>query len=374
MRVYQNKSGKWRLECMIRGKRYHKAIPEATTKKEAEQYLTIFKAELLRGKLDLAENIGCKPFGEIVDIYLKYVDTNLNSTDTATRIANRFKNLWKNKQILEITPKVIENYKENRLKTQCGTKEIDGVKIPKYVSSSTVNREIGVLSKIFSLAIANGYTNINPVKDVKKLRVANKLERHLSVEEEKRMFQVCDDDFTFLDIPKEEQEKLSRRHNGEHAYLKSILIMALNTGMRKSEILNMTWDCVNFDKNEISSLQTKNGKKNTIPMSSKLRQTLLEMYKTQSGNKYVFTNPMTGTKYNDIKRGFNTVCKLAKVEKLRFHDLRHTAATRMVDAGIPLPVVKQILNHANIQTTMRYAHTMKEQEISAVESLAKFNT
>lgn len=58
---------------------------------------------------------------------------------------------------------------------------------------------------------------------------------------------------------------------------------------------------------------------------------------------------------------------------MRFHDLRHTAATRMVDAGIQLPVLKQILNHANIQTTMRYAHTMREQEVSAVEALANYN-
>lgn len=371
MNVYEN-NGHWYMRGSVRNKRYNRAIPEATNKKEAEKYLTIFLAELLQGKLNLAENIGCKPFIEIVDIYLKYAETNLNSVDTATRIAKRFRNTWKNKQIIEITPKLIEQYKENRLKTKCGIKKINGIKVPKFVSNSTVNREIGVLSKIFSLAIANGYTNANPVRDVKKLRVTNKLERHLSVEEEKRMYQVCDDDFSFTDLPFEEQEKLSRKHNGEHAYLKPILIMALNTAMRKSEILNMTWDCVDFDKNEISALNTKNGKKNTIPMSSKLRETLLKMYIIKGNNKYIFTNPYTGTKYNDIKKSFKTVCKLANVEHLRFHDLRHTGATRMVAAGVPIPVVKQILNHANIQTTMRYAHTMREQEISAVEALANF--
>lgn len=108
-------------------------------------------------------------------------------------------------------------------------------------------------------------------------------------------------------------------------------------------------------------------------MSSKLRKTLLAMYKNKDQNKYVFTNPYTGTKYNGIKKCFKAVCKLAGVENLRFHDLRHTGATRMVAAGVPLPVVKQILNHASIQTTMRYAHTMREQEISAVETLANYN-
>ena len=63
---------------------------------------------------------------------------------------------------------------------------------------------------------------------------------------------------------------------------------------------------------------------------------------------------------------------MADVKNLRFHDLRHTGATRMVSAGVPITVVKQILNHASIQTTMRYAHTMREQEIPAVEALANF--
>lgn len=371
MRIYE-KNGRWYLEGSIRNKRYHRAIPEAACKKDAEKYLAVFQADLLRNKLDLAENIGNKPFSTIVDIYIKYVETNLRSKDTALRIAKRFKETWHARLILDITPKLIEKYKEERLNTVYSQKIINGEEIKKYISPATVNREIGILSKIFSLAIANGYANSNPVRDVKKLRVTNKIERHLSVEEEKRILQVCDDDFSFLNIPVSQQEQLRKKYNKGHAFLKPIIIMALNTGMRKGEILNMTWDCVDFNKNEISALSTKNGKKHTIPMSKKLRSTLLEMYKTSFQNKYVFTNPLTSTKYVDIKKTFKSVCNLAKVENLRFHDLRHTGATRMVDAGVPLPVVKQILNHANIQTTMRYTHTMREQEISAVEALASY--
>lgn len=93
-------------------------------------------------------------------------------------------------------------------------------------------------------------------------------------------------------------------------------------------------------------------------MSCKIKTLLSEKYKTESQNKYVFTNPITNDRYVDIKKDFKTVCELANVEKLRFHDLRHTAATRMVACGVPLPAVKEILNHASINTTMRYAHTI----------------
>ena len=93
---------------MIRKKRFHKAIPEAVTKKDAENYMNIFKVDLLRGKLDLVEDIGCVQLKEVIDLYLKYVETNLRSTDTAVRNAKRFLKLWGNKQLRDITPKEIE--------------------------------------------------------------------------------------------------------------------------------------------------------------------------------------------------------------------------------------------------------------------------
>jgi len=74
----------------------------------------------------------------------------------------------------------------------------------------------------------------------------------------------------------------------------------------------------------------------------------------------------------DITKGFKTICKIVNINNLRFQDLRHTGATRMVASGVPLPIVKEILNHAKIQTTMRYAHTIQSQKIEAVELLANY--
>ena len=352
MTVYKNSKNKWYCYFQIRGKRYHIAIPEANTRQEAHKFETVFRSDLLRGRLELSENIGCKPFSEIVDIYIKYAEINLYSSYSAIKIAERFKKLWGNKLISDITPKLIEQYKEQRLKTVYAKKIVNNKVIDKYIMPATINREIGVLSKIFSLAISNKYTKENPVRNVKKLKTINKLERHLSVEEEQKLLSVC---------------------NNHLAYLKPIIIMALNTGMRKSEILNMTWDCVDFTNNEISALNTKNGKKNTIPMSSKLNNTLKQIRVNEPYTTYVFTNPKTNTKYIDITKAFKTICSLAGVINFRFHDLRHTGATRMVAAGIPLPIVKEILNHAKIQTTMRYTHTINKQKVLAVEALANYN-
>lgn len=68
---------------------------------------------------------------------------------------------------------------------------------------------------------------------------------------------------------------------------------------------------------------------------------------------YVFANPWTDTRYFDLKNAFPAICKLAKIEGFRFHDLRHTSATRMVGAGVPITMVKDILGHSDIHTTMR---------------------
>lgn len=223
------------------------------------------------------------------------------------------------------------------------------------------------------MAIANGMAKSNPLHDVNKLRTNNKLERHLSKEEEERIFMACDQDYSFLNISAKEQEKLRNKYHFSYSYLKPILLMALNTGMRKSEILNLKWICVNFVENEICILDPKNGKKHSVPMSKVLREVLEKKYKTEFENEYVFTNPETGTKYNDIKKAFKTVCKIAQVENFRFHDLRHTSATRMVQACVPINVVQKILNHASVTTTMRYSHTMREQEQNAVELLSSYS-
>ena len=123
----------------------------------------------------------------------------------------------------------------------------------------------------------------------------------------------------------------------------------------------------------IARMKTRKEEVETDRQNAKEVTGLLKLAKYRADHgRYTYIKLKDGTKYNDIKKCFKTVCKLANVQNLRFHDLRHTGATRMVAAGVPITVVKQILNHASIQTTMRYAHTMREQEISAVEALANF--
>ena len=372
MSIYQEKkSGKWYFEAMIRGKRYHRAISEAVTKKDAETYFNAFKTDLLRGKLDLVENIGCKLFKDLADEYIKYSEGNHRSYKTNVAKAQKFKKLWGNRQLKDISPMDIEKYKINRKKEiKAKEKEIDGQKIEaKYISATTINRDIEVLRKMFNIAIDNGWLTKNPCTAVKKLRQENILERYLSPDEEIRMFQVCDGDFSFL--KEDDRKKAEKTYKNRFKYMIPIITCALNTGMRKEEILSLTWKCVNFEDNKITLLDTKNGKKRHIPINSILKGELKTLHKSKCCD-YVFANPITKNKYCDLKTSFPSICRLAKIENFRFHDLRHTSATRMVGAGVPITMVKDILGHSDIHTTMRYAHAITEQSLDAVEALSNY--
>ncbi|HBH18294.1 MAG TPA: hypothetical protein DDX14_05040 [Cyanobacteria bacterium UBA9579] len=116
-------------------------------------------------------------------------------------------------------------------------------------------------------------------------------------------------------------------------------------------------------------METKSGKKRKIPISPTLARELQLLNKTF---EYVFANPVTGKPYVDIKC-FARLCKKIGIINLVFHDLRHTAATRMVASGIDLIVVQDILGHASVKTTQRYAHPVTEQKQRAIEALDKYN-
>ena len=145
--------------------------------------------------------------------------------------------------------------------------------------------------------------------------------------------------------------------------------MALQTGMRKGEILTLEWRCVDFKKGYIEILNSKTGKSRKIPMSEKLKKELLLL---NQETEFVFTNFNTKKHYWDIKREFKQIIDLAEIKNFTFHDLRHTAATRMVENNVDLVVVQEILGHEHIQTTMRYAHPVPERKKRAIEILNKY--
>lgn len=230
--------------------------------------------------------------------------------------------LFGDRRLSEITPKDVDDYKRIRLKD---------------VAPSTVNRELQCVRSLFNLAKRwNKFFGNNPVSEAKLIPVNNQKERILSRKEEERLLGLS------------------------NPYLKPILITALNTGMRKNEILTLRWTNIDLDTKVITleHTNTKTKKTRRIPINSVLRKLLLEQRLKSGGNEYIFLSP-TGNPYkrhDSIKGSYERLCKKASISGLRFHDLRHTAATRMIEAGASIVAVSKILGHSDIKMTMRYTH------------------
>lgn len=150
--------------------------------------------------------------------------------------------------------------------------------------------------------------------------------------------------------------------------MRQIIIIALNTGMRRGELLNLKWQNINYRDRYIEITEQKKGQFSGIPMNDAVLETLRSIPR-MVGSDYVFPGRVQGKPYHDLFRHFERAVKAAKLEDVNFHTLRHTAASHMVMAGVPIPAVQEIMRHKTISMTLRYAHLSPESKRSAVNAL-----
>lgn len=331
------KGEKFYYQFMAYGIRKHGLCRGCKTETEAKAYegkIRDVLDDVHRGKKGQEEFI---TFGDILDNYLKYSEINKKDyrhDESRVKIIKEYFNV-KN-SISNIKPSDIELFKSK-------------IMSDRGLSPATVNRYIVSISKAFNLIINDKQLNmVNPCNYVKKFKENSYKERYLTEDEEERLMQ-----------------ELS-------PHIKPIVICALTTGLRKSNILNLKWEQIDIKKKfiEINKQDNKGHKKIQIPIAKKLMNCLKEIGIKEKG--YVFINPETNQPYTDIKKGFNKACERAKIEGLRFHDLRHTVGTRLVASGVDILTVKEILAHSSIQTTQRYSHPVKENIKKAVDILNGF--
>ena len=144
-----------------------------------------------------------------------------------------------------------------------------------------------------------------------------------------------------------------------------MLIVAINTGMRKGELLDLQWEQVDFKNLTITIKQSKSGRVRHIPVNNKVQEALESLLGPHSGSVFRYN----GSGVSDINHAFRGALKRSGIPRCRFHDLRHAFATRLVLAGVDLATVMQLMGHANISTTMRYAHPSPPHKREAVERL-----
>lgn len=324
MGVYKVKDT-WYIDFYADGRRVREAVGPIKT--EAKAVLEVRKGEIRTGKFHLKEEKRIL-FEKFADEYMEYAKANKKSWGRDEISLKHLIPHFKGMSLSKINPKHIEDYKRKRL---------DRVK------PATINRELTLLKFMFSLAKKWKYASENPVKEIKFFQERQYLMRILNKEEIKRLITVASNP------------------------LKAIIILALNTAMRKGEILNLRWPDVDFADCYIYIKESKSNVMRKIPMNTIVVATLKNIKRESD---YVFPGPRNRKQYSDIFYPFKQACENASIKDMRFHDLRHTAATIMVMGGIDLVTVSKILGHSDIQMTMRYAHPTPENKRKAVNVLA----
>jgi integrase len=156
-------------------------------------------------------------------------------------------------------------------------------------------------------------------------------------------------------------------------WLVQIISFAINSGLRQSEILNLRWPQVDLSRRTIMILEQKNKSKDTLPFNETVARVLAARARVRDGRTdHVFYNEMGGRlDSRNLLRAFYSATKRAGIQKLRFHDLRHTFATRLVQAGVDIYTVQKLGRWKTISMVMRYAHHYPESLRSGVEVLDK---
>lgn len=248
----------------------------------------------------------------------------------------------------------LERYKTERLNTPVireinvkvpiengGRKKVEVRKetVSKKRAIATVNRELQLLRHIFRFAKSDKLILSSPFDDHSIISAAAETERNrvLSLEEEARLMAAC---------------------KNERAHLKSLIITALQTAMRRGELFKLKWSDVNFGERIITvqASNTKTETKRIIAMTRRVEEELAQLWEVSPKYTSELVFGITST----IKRSWATACKLAGIDNLRFHDLRHTATTRFVRAGVPLSEAMKITGHSQIKTFQRYMNLTNE--------------
>jgi integrase len=216
--------------------------------------------------------------------------------------------------------------------------------------AATVTKYLVTLSHAFTTAIKEyQWCELNPCSRVSRPKQPPGRVRFLSDEERARLLQEC------------------RKSHNPHIY--ALVTCALHTGLRRGSLFQMTTQNTNTEQGTITLERTKNGSRLVLPLMGEAL-TIARTLKETSRDGYVFPRG-TGDPWNHYRRAWDYAVARAEVVDCTFHDLRHCVGSYLIQMGVPLFVISQILAHSSVTTTQRYAHLHVDNLRDALKTLSQ---
>jgi integrase len=335
----------YHFDICIRRKRYRGALPEARTKKAADEAETKIRQEIFDKKFGLVET-GTMTFKKYFEeIALPYAKTNLRSWKNWDYNQPVIIKALGDKELRDVCPLDIERLKSSLAKTKTKHGE------PRQPAS--INRVLEIVSRCFTLAMKLGKASENPCSQVQKFRLDNERFRYLAPDEQATLLSKCTTRLTHL-VP--------------------LIVISLATGLRKQELLKLKRNQVDFFRGHVIAIKTKGGRNREIPFSifgDDARKALSAACHGKKGEQYLFLNKKTGRPYTDVKHAFTTACSNAGIEGLVWHDLRATFATRLAELGYQPFLIRDLLGHRELKTTEKYVRAAQLKKMVGMQESAQ---
>jgi integrase len=327
----KDKDGKvigYHVQIRIKGHRPEHASFKSKTK--MKEWIQNTESAIREGRHFKTTEAKKHTLGELIDRYIQDV---LPTKKKSERKQTAQLTWWK-KQIgyyllSEITPSMIAEQRDNLLRETTRRK--------KTRNPSTVVRYMAALSHAFSIAIKEwGWIEDSPIRKVTKPKEARGRVRFLDDDERLRLLLACKE--------------------SANPYLHIIVVLALSTGMRQAEILNLKWSDVNLDKGRVILHETKNGEIRQVAIAGQALQLLKDLDKVRRLYTELVFPGQFPKKPIVIRGAWDNAVKKAEISNFLFHDLRHSCASYLAMNGASLAEIAEVLGHKTLAMVKRYAH------------------
>ncbi|MBS3921310.1 MAG: tyrosine-type recombinase/integrase [Deltaproteobacteria bacterium] len=326
----------WWMRFTFKGRQIREST-ETEDKKLAERIYHKILGEIAEGKW--FEKFQERDFKEMMEKYMN--EHSIPKKASSERDRSSLTHLlpfFGDYSLSHVTPKVINVYKT--------TRRNEGA------SPCTINRELALMKHAFNLAIEEWeWVKDNPIKRVSMEREPSSRDRWLSYEEEERLLSVSPQ------------------------WLRELIIFSIETGCRRGEMLSLEHKDTDLFKKVITIFGSKTGEMRTIPLTQRALEILFKRERVRMKVRpinadFVFTHP-TGKKINihTLRSAFERALKKDKIEGFRWHDLRHSYASRLAQAGVDPYTIQKLMGHKTFATTQRYSHHCVESLRRGIECL-----